>query len=82
YEAGVAGVDIGGYGGTNFSKIENLRRQRQIAFFNSWGISTAASLAEIRSAFPANTMIASGGLQDALDVAKAIALGASCTGMA
>lgn len=27
-------------------------------------------------------MIASGGLQDALDVAKAIALGASCTGMA
>ncbi|MFP7230570.1 type 2 isopentenyl-diphosphate Delta-isomerase [Bacillus subtilis] len=82
YEAGAAAVDIGGYGGTNFSKIENLRRQRQITFFNSWGISTAASLAEIRSAFPANTMIASGGLQDALDVAKAIALGASCTGMA
>ncbi|MDP4102305.1 MAG: type 2 isopentenyl-diphosphate Delta-isomerase, partial [Bacillota bacterium] len=38
YEAGAAAIDIGGYGGTNFSKIENLRRQRQISFFNSWGI--------------------------------------------
>ncbi|MEC1407097.1 type 2 isopentenyl-diphosphate Delta-isomerase [Bacillus halotolerans] len=82
YDAGAAAVDIGGYGGTNFSKIENLRRQRKITFFNSWGISTAASLAEIRSEFPGKTTIASGGLQNALDVAKAIALGASCTGMA
>ncbi|MEC1749833.1 type 2 isopentenyl-diphosphate Delta-isomerase [Bacillus mojavensis] len=82
YEAGAAAVDIGGYGGTNFSKIENLRRKRQITFFNSWGISTAASLAEIRSEFPDKPMIASGGLQNALDAAKAIALGASCIGMA
>lgn len=31
YEAGAAAVDIGGYG-EQISKIENLRRQRQISF--------------------------------------------------
>ncbi|MDQ0928226.1 isopentenyl-diphosphate delta-isomerase [Bacillus atrophaeus] len=82
YESGAAAVDIGGYGGTNFSKIENLRRDKQLNFFNSWGISTAASLAEITSQFHDKAVIASGGLQHALDVAKAIALGASFAGMA
>lgn len=28
FHAGVAAVDVGGFGGTNFSKIENLRRQK------------------------------------------------------
>ncbi len=81
YEAGAAAVDIGGYGVQIFRKSKISEDSGKL-LFDSWGISTAASLAEIRSSFPASTMIASGGLQDALDVAKAIALGASCTGMA
>ncbi|MFJ9256185.1 type 2 isopentenyl-diphosphate Delta-isomerase [Bacillus velezensis] len=82
FDAGAAAVDAGGYGGTNFSKIENMRREKALQFFNTWGISTAASLAEIHSLSADQSIIASGGLQSALDVAKSIALGASGAGMA
>ncbi len=82
FEAGAAAVDVGGYGGTNFSEIENLRRDKAVEFFNQWGISTAASIAEVSSAFQNRTVIASGGIQNALDLAKSIALGASAAGMA
>lgn len=82
FHAGVHAVDVGGFGGTNFSKIENLRRDKAVGFFNQWGISTAASLAEVSSAFSDRPVIASGGIQDALDLAKSIALGASAAGMA
>ncbi|WP_139367337.1 type 2 isopentenyl-diphosphate Delta-isomerase [Metabacillus halosaccharovorans] len=81
-EVGITAIDVGGYGGTNFSKIENLRRQRVLSFFNAWGISTAASIAEIHSENLDISIIGSGGIQNALDVAKAIALGSSMVGMA
>ncbi|WP_353855402.1 type 2 isopentenyl-diphosphate Delta-isomerase [Bacillus sp. Bos-x628] len=82
YDAGVAAVDVGGFGGTNFSKIENLRRQKALRFFDHWGITTAASLAEVHTAFQDQTVLASGGIQDALDVTKSLALGASAAGLA
>ncbi|KKI88805.1 isopentenyl pyrophosphate isomerase [Bacillus sp. SA1-12] len=80
-DAGVTIVDIGGYGGTNFSKIENMRRQKMLQYFNEWGISTAASIAEAASVDHIS-VIGSGGIQDALDIAKSIALGASAAGTA
>jgi isopentenyl-diphosphate delta-isomerase len=79
---GVTIVDVGGFGGTNFSKIENERRARKIGFFDSWGISTAASIAEVRNAVPGCSVIGSGGIQSPLDIAKALALGASAVGIA
>ena len=79
---GVTIVDIGGYGGTNFSVIENKRRKRTLAFFDHWGIPTAASLAEVTKTPPFIDVIASGGIQNGFDAAKAIALGASATGFA
>ncbi|MFS0656508.1 type 2 isopentenyl-diphosphate Delta-isomerase [Bacillus sp. 179-C3.3 HS] len=82
FDAGVAAVDIGGFGGTNFSKIENLRRQKALLYFDNWGIPTAASIAEVHTAFQDQTLLASGGIQDALDVTKSIALGASAAGLA
>ncbi len=82
FHAGVTAVDVGGFGGTNFSKIENLRRQKALRYFDHWGIPTAASLAEVHTAFQDQTVLASGGIQDALDVTKSIALGASAAGLA
>ncbi|WP_055440735.1 type 2 isopentenyl-diphosphate Delta-isomerase [Anoxybacillus suryakundensis] len=79
---GVCAVDVGGFGGTNFAQIENKRREKQLAYFNEWGITTTASIAEVASEVQRISIIGSGGVQDALDVAKCIALGASAVGMA
>lgn len=79
---GVNYVDVGGYGGTNFSRIENERRDRKMSYFNDWGIPTAVSIAEASSAGGRISIFASGGIQHALDIAKAISLGAGAAGMA
>ena len=79
---GVAGIDVGGFGGTNFSRVENERREHRLAYFDQWGITTAASIAEVHDASQDSTIIGSGGIQNALDVAKAIGLGASATALA
>lgn len=81
-QVGVSIVDVGGFGGTNFAKIENERRNRMLSFFNSWGIPTVASIAEVKSSFPDLTVLGSGGIQSSLDVVKALSLGASATGLA
>ena len=74
-------VDIGGFGGTNFAKIENERRERLLPFFDQWGISTAASIIEAKNSGSKMDIIASGGMQNSLDVAKSIALGANLAGI-
>ncbi len=81
-EVGVTIVDVGGYGGTNFSAIENMRREQALTFLNHWGIPTACTLAEVTQTAPILDVIASGGLQTGLDAAKAISLGASACGFA
>ncbi|WP_018922219.1 type 2 isopentenyl-diphosphate Delta-isomerase [Salsuginibacillus kocurii] len=79
---GVQTVDTGGRGGTNFSKIENKRRDNPLAFFDRWGLSTAVSLCEALEAMPKGDVIASGGIRGPEDIAKALALGASACGLA
>lgn len=79
---GVSAVDIGGFGGTNFSRIENARRERILSFFDDWGIPTAVSIAEARCQDKDVSIIASGGIQTSLEIAKAVALGARAAGMA
>ncbi|MET3289536.1 UNVERIFIED_CONTAM: isopentenyl-diphosphate delta-isomerase [Brevibacillus sp. OAP136] len=82
-EVGVAAVDIGGSGGTNFAKIENRRNPEAYDMFDTWGLSTAQSLLEAGEInLKGTSLIASGGLRHGLDVAKSIALGASAVGMA
>jgi isopentenyl-diphosphate Delta-isomerase len=81
-EAGVAAIDVGGFGGTNFARIENERRERLLSFFNDWGIPTASSILEVKAEDAGACIIGSGGIQSAFDAAKAIACGADAVAMA
>jgi isopentenyl-diphosphate delta-isomerase len=86
-DAGVAGVDVAGAGGTSWSEVERYRiaepwRANVAAAFAGWGIPTARAVVDARSAAPDTTLIASGGVRDGLDAAKALALGADAVGMA
>lgn len=81
-DCGVAVIDIGGRGGTNFARIENMRRGVPLDLLNDWGISTAASLLEASAFVGQVSIMASGGLQTGLDAVRSLALGASCTGYA
>lgn len=80
-ETGIAAVDVGGFGGTNFAAIENERRARKLSFFQEWGVPTAAAIIEVKSVFQ-KAVLASGGIQNAQDIIKAFVLGADSCGLA
>jgi isopentenyl-diphosphate delta-isomerase len=85
--AGVTALDVAGAGGTSWAKVESQRakdsKQRRLGqIFADWGIPTAECITAIRSISPQIPLIASGGLKNGLDVAKAIALGADLGGLA
>jgi isopentenyl-diphosphate Delta-isomerase len=79
---GVKVVDVGGSGGTNFAQIENKRREKALSFFNHWGIPTGISIFEAASVSNNLSVIGSGGLRSAHDIAKGLAIGADAIGMA
>lgn len=86
-EAGVSAIDVAGAGGTSWALVESERasdaQQRRLgATFADWGIPTAECITAVRGGAPHLPLIASGGLRNGLDVAKAIALGADLAGMA
>jgi isopentenyl-diphosphate delta-isomerase len=86
---GVAAINVSGAGGTSWSavEIERLRASGMteecevVEVFKEWGIPTAASLIEVVRTVKI-PVIASGGIRSGLDIAKAIAVGASFTGIA
>jgi isopentenyl-diphosphate delta-isomerase len=86
-DAGVSALDVAGAGGTSWSQVERYRARTQkqahiAAQFVDWGISTVDSIRMVRAAAPDIPLIASGGIETGIDVAKCVALGADLTGLA
>ena len=85
-KAGVAAIDVSGAGGTSWIAIEALRAKGQQAargeLFHEWGIPTAACVGWLAQAKVRAEVIASGGIRNGLDVARAMALGARVVGLA
>lgn len=86
--ASVKGIDVSGAGGTSFAAVEFYRAkrrgkslQRRLGdVFWDWGIPTAISIVEVSQTVDI-PVIASGGIRDGVDVAKALALGANLTSL-
>jgi isopentenyl-diphosphate Delta-isomerase len=83
---GVRVVDVSGAGGTSWVAVEARRAAEDSASQRlgnelwDWGIPTAVSVAAC--ARQGLAVIATGGLRSGLDVARALALGATCGGLA
>ncbi len=81
-EAGATAIDVGGLGGTSFAAVEHYRHSEGVgSVFRDWGIPTAVSVVECVSAVDI-PVFATGGVRSGIDVAKALALGASACGIA
>ncbi len=88
---GVSIIDIAGAGGTSWAGVEILRREDKNSAeqlseqFWDWGIPTADALLEVASlkrTFPSLVLIASGGIMNGIEAAKALALGADAVASA
>ena len=84
---GVAAIDVGGAGGSSMSALEAERskargdaRTHNIGLlFRNWGIATPVSIIESKVArLP---LISTGGVRTGLDIARALALGATLAGI-
>ncbi len=88
-EAGVAGIDVAGVGGTSWAAVEYHRAKRRKDKFSQrlgetfwdWGISTVASLVETVKSVTI-PVVASGGIRNGIEIAKASALGADLASVA
>jgi len=87
YNCGVSVIDVAGAGGTSWSQVEMYNSKddysRQMASeFKDWGIPTAASILNVKKADPGKLIFASGGINNGIEIAKSIALGATLVGSA
>jgi isopentenyl-diphosphate Delta-isomerase len=86
-DCGVAAIDVAGAGGTSWARVEGKRsgdaaRERIAEAFGDWGYATPRATAAVRAALPAVPLVASGGIRNGVQVAKALALGADLAGLA
>lgn len=83
-DAGYAAFDVAGAGGTSWARVEAWVRWGEVRSEDlaEWGIPTLEALRAAREAAPGVPLIASGGVRSGLDVAKALASGASWCALA
>ncbi|MEP6653564.1 MAG: type 2 isopentenyl-diphosphate Delta-isomerase [Myxococcales bacterium] len=84
--AGVRAIDVSGGGGTSWPAVESRRAQGDEAELGrdlwDWGIPTAPAVAWLAAVEPRLEIVASGGIRNGLDAARALALGARMAGVA
>ena len=79
---GVKYLDVSGSGGTNFIEIEDMRDfVSDYKEFYNWGVPTAKAIIDARSLSKDVFIIGSGGIKTAVDMAKAIIIGADMTAL-
>ena len=84
---GISAIDVGGAGGSSMSALEARRAQsrgdeqmKNIGLlYRDWGIATPIAVVEATTA--GLPLISTGGVRNGLDVARALALGASLVGL-
>lgn len=83
-DAGYAAFDVAGAGGTSWARVEAWVRWGEVRSEDlaEWGIPTLTALRDARRVAPSVPLIASGGVRSGLDVAKALASGASWCALA
>lgn len=87
-EVGVAAVDVSGFGGTHWGRIEGARlqsndvRSEVAETFREWGIPTVEAIANAVDVSRKSEIWASGGIRTGLDAAKALAMGSKRVGLA
>lgn len=97
-DTGVQAIDVAGAGGTNWQKVEELRFTEQFSQDTrftegglrellNWGIPTAVCLEELKRLrrskdYRSVQVIASGGITNGVEIAKALALGADLAALA
>jgi isopentenyl-diphosphate delta-isomerase len=79
--AGAVALNVAGAGGTSFARVEYHRGSKLAAAFFEWGIPTAESLMQCLGAVRV-PLIASGGIRNGVECAKALAMGAGLVGFA
>lgn len=79
--AGVKAIDVAGAGGTSWVKVDSHRTDADVSHLEEWGIPTAEALKDVAGSVKI-PIIASGGIRNGVEVAKAVAMGASLAGMA
>ncbi len=84
FAASLGGVETAGMGGTHWGRVEALIAGRPLGSPDEeLGAPTADSLADaVRLLPPGMPIIASGGIRNGVEAAKALAMGASAVGMA
>jgi isopentenyl-diphosphate Delta-isomerase len=82
--AGVKGIDVAGAGGTSWWAVEMIRNKNNDDYFREWGLPVSYCIKQVKKLKKEFdfTLIASGGINSGIEVAKSLALGADMTASA
>ncbi|MFH1240111.1 MAG: type 2 isopentenyl-diphosphate Delta-isomerase [Candidatus Diapherotrites archaeon] len=81
-DTGIKAIDVAGAGGTSWIGVDSLRGNKESGeVFWDFGIPTLESLIQVKESFKGQ-IVASGGIRNGLEMAKALVLGADMCGIA